>query len=619
MSSISSANILDSGFCTHRNLYLGWLFMIGLLGFAIRTGLAGACATCQIFLPNISVSPSAASPSPGIPVSASHGEWVQDGMDAQRTGYTAEEPKAPFSFAWTWNGPDANGGQGGHWYDAPPEARVIVGNGKVIAPAGGKGLYGINLSNGSQAWQFNPPDATFVASAAYDKASKTVIAGATDGNVYQLNSDTGKVVKTYATGASIRKAVLIAGDSAYVVNEKGELHRIRISDLSRVWVYNGSSAATTPPAFSAGADVIIFGSADLNVHAVKNGDGSRRWRVKPTPNTPDRENSYEYGWPVVADKYGIVFIRMRLNHYSFTDSALGGVFPNSMNEIRAALSQKPDRQSLFALDVGTGAARFVPAVGYNAVEYRDPARNFEYDFQMGTIPVVKTFANGDQAVYMAFRSGQSKSPDYRWDGAFGEMALQDTSEFGFRMKAGDLRYVRLARFKGDGVTCNDCTGQSYVHVVDEGTPISVAGNMIIHSHWSAAVFARIKDNAANPRWNNYGNSFVNPIPTQDYSVVVRAQRACNDKGSDHSTTCGLQYFTDSMTGEGRWYGSFNAPGKLWWVYWNVADPPGGVVDGKNQPSFTYSAGFQARYTMVSNGYIIVQGNGGDLFVLKHGG
>jgi hypothetical protein len=44
-----------------------------------------------------------------------------------------------------------------------------------------------------------------------------------------------------------------------------------------------------------------------------------------------------------------------------------------------------------------------------------------------------------------------------------------------------------------------------------------------------------------------------------------------------------------------------------------------VVDGKNQPSFTYSAGFQARYTMVSNGYIIVQGNGGDLFVLKHGG
>jgi hypothetical protein len=540
-------------------------------------------------------------------------------MDAQRTGYTAEEPKAPFSFAWTWNGPDANGGQGGHWYQAPPEARVIVGNGKVIAPAGDIGIYGIQLSNGSKAWQVNPPNASFVASAAYDKATKSVIAGATDGNVYQINVDTGQIIKTYATGAPVRKAILIAGDSAYVVNDKGELHRIRISNLSRVWIYSSNSAATTPAAYSAGVDAIIFGSADLNVHAVKNSDGSGRWKVKPTPNAPSKENSYEYGWPVIADKYGIVFIRMRLNHYSFTDSAIGGVFPTSMQDIRGLLTQKAERQSLFALDLRSGAARFVPAVGYNAVEYRDPARNFEYDFHMGTIPVVKTFANGDQTVYMAFRSGQSQSPDYRWDGAFGEMALKDTNEFGFSMRAGDLRYVRMARYKNDSVTCDDCTGQSQIHIVDEGTPISVAGNMIIHSHWSAAVFARIKDNASNPRWNNYGNSFINPIPTQDYSIVVRAQRACDDKRSDHSTTCGLQYFTDSLTGEGRWYGSFNAPGKLWWVYWNVADPPGGVMDGTNQPSFTYSTGYQARATIVSNGYIIVQGNGGDLFVLKHSG
>jgi hypothetical protein len=33
----------------------------------------------------------------------------------------------------------------------------------------------------------------------------------------------------------------------------------------------------------------------------------------------------------------------------------------------------------------------------------------------------------------------------------------------------------------------------------------------------------------------------------------------------------------------------------------------------------YSAGFQARYTYVSGGLIVIQGNGGDLLVLRHSG
>jgi hypothetical protein len=308
---------------------------------------------------------------------------------------------------------------------------------------------------------------------------------------------------------------------------------------------------------------------------------------------------------------------MRLSQYAMSESTAVGRFPNSMAEIRALLAKSPDRQSLFALDLGNGAVRFVPAVGYNGVEFRRP--DGSYDYHMGTLPIVKTFNNGEQAAYMSFRSSQSGPPDFRWDGALGEMTLQDTSQFGFPMKAGDLRFIRMGRFKDSGITCGDCTGQSYIHIVDEGTPISVAGNMIMHSHWSAAVMARIKDSADNPRWKGFGNTFNNPIPTQDYSIVVRAQMGCSDKRSDHSTSCGLQYFTDGAAGYGRWYGSFDAPGKLWWVYWNVADPPGAAMNGKNEQGSSYSTGFQARSVIVSNGYIIVQGNGGDLFVLKHSG
>ena len=51
-------------------------------------------------------------------------------------------------------------------------------------------------------------------------------------------------------------------------------------------------------------------------------------------------------------------------------------------------------------------------------------------------------------------------------------------------------------------------------------------------------------------------------------------------------------------------------GPGWWVYANELDPPTPARDA-------YSEGILPRYTSVADGLIIVQGNGGDLFVLRH--
>jgi hypothetical protein len=51
----------------------------------------------------------------------------------------------------------------------------------------------------------------------------------------------------------------------------------------------------------------------------------------------------------------------------------------------------------------------------------------------------------------------------------------------------------------------------------------------------------------------------------------------------------------------------------------VPDPPGWRVGSGNTAGSAYSAGFQARYTYVSGGLIVIQGNGGDLLVLRHSG
>ena len=46
--------------------------------------------------------------------------WNQESGDAQRTGYTAEEPVEAWTYTWSFNGPDATGGTPSHFYNAPP-------------------------------------------------------------------------------------------------------------------------------------------------------------------------------------------------------------------------------------------------------------------------------------------------------------------------------------------------------------------------------------------------------------------------------------------------------------------------------------------------------------------
>ncbi len=78
---------------------------------------------------------------------SSNAEWTQEAHDAQRTGFTIDEPAEPWTLAWSWNGPDANGGAGGHTYNAPKDAHTVTGGNFVYVPAGPAGLFGLRKSD----------------------------------------------------------------------------------------------------------------------------------------------------------------------------------------------------------------------------------------------------------------------------------------------------------------------------------------------------------------------------------------------------------------------------------------------------------------------------------------
>lgn len=507
------------------------------------------------------------------------GGWHQDAHDAQRSGWTAGEPKEPWSFVWSWNGPDATGGVTAHRFDLPREGRTVVGGGMIFVPGGKHGLYALDLATGREAWRLEslPVEAT----PAYDPATGNLFAAGADGRVCKIDTKSGTVRDTCRLEAPIRKAVLLAEHAVFVVTATGILLRIGTADMRDVWAYPAESPAATPPAYSARHKALVFATDDLHVHAVAIADGKRLWRFKPTPNKPGFPNSFAGTWPVVAEQSGLVFLRMRLDHEKglWGGPKPKGMYPDTNAETRAFLVKRPDLQNLFALRLADGQPAFVPAVGYGGVEDLVSGKPF---LDVGPAPVVRQTTDGREVAYTLFRNGQSRPPDGRWDSHLGEMALAKDDKL--PLEPGDLRFVEFPN--------------SSTKITDEQVPMTMAGDTVFRAHWGASESARITD-----RSPDLGLTFDKPIRAAAHPVVIRRQAKTGYYDpKTHWTKTGLTLF-----GDGRYW---KGPG--WWVYWNVLDPP-------TPARSAYSDGLRPRYTYVSDGYVIVQGNGGELFVLKHAG
>jgi len=530
--------------------------------------------------------------------------WYQDNGNAQRTGYTPEEPVEPWTLVWTWNGPDSNGGTGNHFYDVGSsqdnggnspmwEGRTVMGGNYIYVPALINGLYALNKTNGQQAWRVSPlSGASMKATPAYDSTTQTVFVGDSNGILYKINANTGATLNTYNAGNPLNKAIMIVGASVYAITDSGQLHKVRISDMTSQWMYSANSGVATSPAYSTSRDVIIYATDDLYIHAVRNTDGSQGWRVKPSPSAPSNYIEFEGGWPVVAENHGLVFLRMSLGVIGDVISrggGLRGIWPLTNAEISQRLITNPQYKTLFALNLDNGQETFVPAVAPSGVESltaNSPR------LKINTFPVIKVLADGSEVAYSIWQNGQLRSDapwasyyDGRSDSHLGEMLLDNNTLGGYL--AGDLRFVKFNEYG------------YFSHITDEGTPLTMAGNTIFNSHWGAAESAMITD-----RSSSLGGVVTNPINTSKHPQIVRRIAA---NGTQNSVTHYSNWGYQTVFDDGRTY-----PSNGWWVYWNILDPP-------TPHRGAYSEGILPRYTYVSDGLIVVEGNGGELFVLRHSG
>ncbi|MCR4405882.1 MAG: PQQ-binding-like beta-propeller repeat protein [Anaerolineae bacterium] len=513
-------------------------------------------------------------------VQADANEWTQHAHDPQRTSYSPEDISGPWRYKWQWNGADENGHGISDWVPMRALVQPITGGGRVYVVAGWVGgapdkVYALAKSDGHVIWSA-APGGELSATPAYSDGYLFVASG--NGTLYKLNANSGQTVGNFSADSSLETPPLVVGDRIYFTSRNGTLYAINKDTMSKIWTYSAGAQAATMPAYSASRNIIIFCDRELYVHAV-DADGKRVWRVKPTNRAPfygdiagnmtANQASFDYGWPVVADNQGVVFVRLRLDwNTTWSGPGYGGSYPTTNAAIRQFLENNPGQQCLFALDLDDGSRAFTPAVGNSALEENSS------QLIMGPQPAVRRLSNGKEVAYIIWRNGQvSPGSDGRWDSTMGEMVLDNSTVAGYQ--AGDLRFVRTQFIP-----------------TDESGPVTAAGNFVFHGHWLVMCSSDLGNRTG-------GDSYSNAIG-QIGPYVIWAQAAGHECSFNANTRWCSSLYTKNDTrnfGAG-FYVLYNDDER----YRTSSDPY----------AFSYTS-----YVVVSDGMIIVKSIDGAIFVLEY--
>ncbi|MHC4983095.1 MAG: outer membrane protein assembly factor BamB family protein [Planctomycetota bacterium] len=103
-----------------------------------------------------------------------------------------------------------------------------------------------------------------------------IVFGGCDEVIHVISAADGKRVRTIEVGSYIAASAALTGDEAYIGHFDGKLMRVDTSSGEIVWSYgDGQSAFFSSPAI--GADRIVVGCYDRNVHCVSRKDGKKLW------------------------------------------------------------------------------------------------------------------------------------------------------------------------------------------------------------------------------------------------------------------------------------------------------------------------------------------------------
>jgi uncharacterized repeat protein (TIGR01451 family) len=379
------------------------------------------------------------------------GDWPQLQHDPQRTGYTPDEVRPPYTYLWKW-------------YEVPfaSRAQPVVADGRLFIGGLDGVMYARDAQTGAPLWTFATGGPIRHSAAVYEGR---VFFGSHDGMVYALDAAQGTLDWQFQTGGGIVTAPAVADDTVYIGSTDGVFYALDTDDGSMRWAgYDVGVPILTSAALSADGNVVYFGAEDVNAYALNTSDGTYRW------STQLRGQSLADRWPVVVGD--VVIYRSQSLHFfhdllhegdDVMDQA-GAVDPDwdaDWDKVRphivTFLNQNPDRQTLFVLDAGTGTLQ-------------------------GTAPVLYTYGNGDppapptargEELYVIYRARHGIQNDA---GSVHVTSLYDAALGRMDLDTLDIANLTLA----PGESWN----LQYRATSDEPAVLSMAGSMLFVDTWT---------------------------------------------------------------------------------------------------------------------------------------
>ena len=244
----------------------------------------------------------------------------------------------------------------------------------VYAASDDSDLYAISKSDGTLAWKSQIERSPIQRSSsdmtsAWDWYTSspvlqdtTLYIGSTDGNLYALDTQTGKTLWKFDTTASIRTTPLVANGLVYIGNTLGDYFAIDAKVGTEVWNYSTKEGNSSNG--MALVDNIVYFVSSTNFHALEAKTGAVKWTRSMGPGSnfkPVSENGILY-----ADGYDESGCYRPVGAYDAGTGKLVWVpnfFLTDMLLTSVTIGQNSvyfgaDHEGLYALDKKTGEIKW---------------------------------------------------------------------------------------------------------------------------------------------------------------------------------------------------------------------------------------------------------------------
>jgi outer membrane protein assembly factor BamB len=148
-------------------------------------------------------------------------------------------------------------------------------------------VYALNLANGQRRWRHKTGGTTLVST---PPGTGVVSAVSQDGNVYVLDTGTGKVLGKQAVSGVVSSDPLMARYDLYFGTSKGLVYNMSSFDpgLGKIvddgWTFQAEGPVTGPPVVAASGDTVYVATTSGNVYAIRPGGlgnpGTQLWEYR---------------------------------------------------------------------------------------------------------------------------------------------------------------------------------------------------------------------------------------------------------------------------------------------------------------------------------------------------